>query len=128
MAVFDVAIVEAVAGQGGAGGRDAAVLEQVEAWRRGDARGGAGARGWVKFGERLHGREDQSQAISHVFVGRARQSWGVAWWIGKNHMLSSSNNNPDRLRRFLKTCKLPLNLNTLTLCNSYLNTTGVMRC
>lgn len=76
--IFDVAIVEAVAGQGGAGGRDAAVLEQVETrrGRDGGRRAGAGRR--VPLGERLHGREDQSQAVGHVLVGSTGQSWGVA--------------------------------------------------
>lgn len=77
--VFDVAVVEAVAGQGGAGGGDAAVLQQVETRGGGDGGRGAGAGGRVPLGERLHGREDQSQAVSHVLVGSTGQSWGVAW-------------------------------------------------
>lgn len=76
--VFDVAVVEAVAGQRGAGGGDAAVLQQVETWGGGDGGGGARAGGRVPLGERLHGGEDQSQAVSHVLVGSAGQSWGVA--------------------------------------------------
>lgn len=78
MTVFDVAVVEAVAGQGGAGGGDAAVLQQVETWGWGDGGGGAGAGGGVPLGERLHGGEDQSQAVSHVLVGSTGQSWCVA--------------------------------------------------
>ena len=69
VAVLDVAVVEAAVGQRGAGGRDAAVLQQVEARRRGHGGGRAGAGGWVPLRERLHGREDQSQAVSHVLVG-----------------------------------------------------------
>lgn len=76
--VFDVAVVEAVAGQGGAGGGDAAVLQQVETRGGGDGGGGAGAGGRVPLWERLHGREDQSQAVSHVLVGSTGQGWGVA--------------------------------------------------
>lgn len=78
MAVFDVAVVEAAAGQGGAGSSDAAVLQQVETWGGGDCGRGAGAGGRVPLGERLHGREDQSQAVSHVLVGSTGQGWGVA--------------------------------------------------
>lgn len=76
--VFDVAVVEAIAGQRGAGGSDAAVLQQVETRGGGDCRRGAGAGGRVPLGERLHGREDQSQAVSHVLVGSTGQSWGVS--------------------------------------------------
>lgn len=76
--VFDVAVVEAVAGQRGAGGGDAAVLQQVETRGGGDGGRGAGAGGRVPLGERLHGREDQSQAVRHILVGSTGQSWGVA--------------------------------------------------
>lgn len=55
MTVFDVAVVEAVAGQRDAGGGDAAVLQQVETWGGGDGGGGARAGGRVPLGERLHG-------------------------------------------------------------------------
>lgn len=75
--VFDVAVVEAVAGQGSAGGGDAAVLQQVETRGGGDGGGGAGAGGRVPLGERLHGGEDQSQAVSHVLVRSTGQSWSV---------------------------------------------------
>lgn len=47
---------------------DAAVLEQAEAERA------DGVLGW----ERLHGGEDQGQAVCHVFVGGTSQCWGVA--------------------------------------------------
>lgn len=77
--VFDVAVVEAVAGQGGAGGGDAAVLQQIETRGGGDGGGGAGAGGRVPLGERLHGGEDQSQAVSHVLVRSTGQSWSVTW-------------------------------------------------
>lgn len=83
MTVFDVAVVEAVAGQGDAGGGDAAVLQQVETWGGGDGGGGARAGGRVPLGERLHGGEDQSQAVSHILIGSTGQSWGVAWITGK---------------------------------------------
>lgn len=76
--VFDVAVVEAVARQGGAGGGDAAVLQQVETRGGGDGGRRAGAGGRVPLGERLHGREDQSQAVSHVLVGSAGQGRGMA--------------------------------------------------
>lgn len=76
VAIFDVAVVEAVGGQGGAGGGDAAVLQQVET--RGGGDGGAGAGGRVPLWERLHGGEDQSQAVSHILVGSTGQGWGVA--------------------------------------------------
>lgn len=56
MAVFDVAVVEAVAGQRGAGGGDAAVLQQVETRGGGDGGRGGGAGGRVPLRERLHGR------------------------------------------------------------------------
>lgn len=85
MAVFDVAVVEAVAGQRGAGGRDAAVLEQVEARRGGHGGGGAGAGGRVPLGERLHGGEDQSQAVGHVLVGSTGQGRGVACVTTQTH-------------------------------------------
>lgn len=78
VAVLDVAVVEAVAGQGAAGGRDAAVLQQVETWGGRDSRGGAGAGGRVPLGERLHGGEDQGEAVGHVLVGSAGQGWSVA--------------------------------------------------
>lgn len=78
MTVFDVAVVEAVAGQGDAGGGDAAVLQQVETWGGGDGGGGARAGGRVPLGERLHGGEDQSQAVSHILIGGTGQSWSVA--------------------------------------------------
>lgn len=64
VAVFDVAVVEAVAGQRGAGGSDAAVLQQVETRGGGDGGRRAGARGRVPLGERLHGREDRSLRIT----------------------------------------------------------------
>lgn len=76
--IFDVAVVEAVAGQGGAGGGDAAVLQQVKTRGGGDGGRGAGAGGRVPLRERLHGGEDQSQAVSHVLVGSAGEGWGVA--------------------------------------------------
>lgn len=76
--VFDVAIVEAVAGQRGAGGGDAAVLQQIETRGRGDGGRGAGAGGRVPLGERLHGREDQSQAVSHVLIRSTGKGWGVS--------------------------------------------------
>lgn len=76
--IFDVAVVEAVAGQGGAGGGDAAVLQQVQTRGGGDGGRGAGAGGRVPLRERLHGGEDQSQAVSHVLVGSTGQGWGVA--------------------------------------------------
>lgn len=78
VAVLDVAVVEAVAGQGAAGGCDAAVLQQVETWGGRDGRGGAGAGGRVPLGERLHGGEDQGEAVGHVLVGSAGQGWSVA--------------------------------------------------
>lgn len=56
MAVFDIAVVEAIAGQRGAGGGDTAVLQQVETRGGGDGGGGGGAGGWVPLRERLHGR------------------------------------------------------------------------
>lgn len=49
------------------GGCDAAVLEQAEAERT------DGVLGW----ERLHGGEDQGQAVRHILVGGAGQCWGV---------------------------------------------------
>lgn len=49
------------------GRRNAAVLEQAEAERT------DGVLGW----ERLHGGEDQGQAVCHIFVGGAGQRWGV---------------------------------------------------
>lgn len=49
------------------GGCDAAVLEQAEAERT------DGVLGW----ERLHGGEDQGQAVCHIFVGSAGQCWSV---------------------------------------------------
>lgn len=79
MVVFDVTVVEAVAGQGGAGGGDAAVLQQVETRGGRDRGGGAGAGGGVPLRERLHGRKDQGQAVSHVLVGRTGQGRRVAW-------------------------------------------------
>lgn len=78
VAVLDVAVVEAVAGQGAAGGGDAAVLQQVETWGGGDGGWGAGAGGRVPLGERLHGGEDQGEAVGHVLVGSAGQGWSVA--------------------------------------------------
>lgn len=79
VAVLDVAVVEAVAGQGAAGGRDAAVLQQVETRGGRDGwRGAGGAGGRVPLGERLHGGEDQGEAVGHVLVGSAGQGWSVA--------------------------------------------------
>lgn len=77
MTIFNIAVVEAIAGQRGAGSGDAAVLQQVETWGGGDSGRRARAGGRVPLGERLHGREDQSQAVSHIFVGSTGEGWGV---------------------------------------------------
>lgn len=61
MTIFNIAVVEAIAGQRGAGSGDAAVLQQVETWGGGDSGRRARAGGRVPLGERLHGREDRSK-------------------------------------------------------------------
>lgn len=70
MAIFAVTVEKASVGQGGTGGGDATVLEQVEAGRRGRGRGGRG-------GGRLHGRENESEAVGDSFVGCASQGWSM---------------------------------------------------
>ena len=41
------------------------------------------------FWKGLHGGEDESQAVSHVFVGGTSQGWGVSWGTNTHtHTLS----------------------------------------
>lgn len=69
MAVLGVGVAQGAVGQGPAGGGDATVLQQVE------AKGGGSA---GVFGrERLHGGEDQGQAVCHILVRGTGQGWGV---------------------------------------------------
>lgn len=68
--IFAVGVAKASVGQRGAGGCDAAMLEQVQPGGGGRGRGRVG-------GRRLHGRQDESQAVGHGFVGSACQGGGM---------------------------------------------------
>ncbi|NWR95638.1 S39A6 protein, partial [Furnarius figulus] len=69
-------------------GRDAAVLEEVEAER---------ADGVLRW-ERLHGGEDKCQAVGNVLVGSACQGWGGAQGVAACADPSTLCQLPEALR------------------------------